>query len=325
MGKREAYYKAAPPTIPPPTDDINRWYFDKNGSGNEFIPYDDETNAFLNEKFREGKKTCALAKGDQKTELVRKVVSFVTMHQFDFKENTCRLVTCSSALYTKNPPLLEFEAMETCEGNYGLLSVGEDACTSVTNHLKTSLPDIKVFRIQYIENKRLKRAWEFERKQVRKKNGKRDLEYTKMLFHGTRRTPPRMICNSPEGLSVHHAKNPGMWGLGTYFSEKASYSHGYAYWPTVEDLDSTFDDESRLAAREKKARQMLLCEVIVGDSRYALPCKDIRMPPLKEYNPLGFAEIHYDSVWGISQATKIHIVYESSRAIPRYLITYKIE
>ena len=51
---------------------------------------------------------------------------------------------------------------------------------------------------------------------------------TKVLFHGTRGTPPLMIYSGEEGFDMRFS-NDGMWGRANYFAVNSSYSNGYAF------------------------------------------------------------------------------------------------
>ena len=50
----------------------------------------------------------------------------------------------------------------------------------------------------------------------------------KFLFHGTMGTKPSQIYISEQGFDFRYCTH-GLWGVGTYFAEKASYSHCYVY------------------------------------------------------------------------------------------------
>ena len=56
------------------------------------------------------------------------------------------------------------------------------------------------------------------------KNGE---DNERLLFHGTKNTPPKAIYNSEQGFDNRLASQ-GMNGEGTYFAELSSYSHNYA-------------------------------------------------------------------------------------------------
>ena len=97
----------------------------------------------------------------------------------------------------------------------------------------------------------------------------------------------------------------GYWGRGTYFAEKACYSHHYASSPNA------------------TTKQMFLAEVIVGDSCFCRPDRSLLVPPIKkEKSDLGLAVERYDSVTGITGGSRVWIVYDNSKAYPSYLITY---
>ena len=51
---------------------------------------------------------------------------------------------------------------------------------------------------------------------------------TKLLFHGTSGTDPKLIYDSEEGLDMRFSKN-GMWGVGIYFAVNSEYSNSYAF------------------------------------------------------------------------------------------------
>ena len=51
---------------------------------------------------------------------------------------------------------------------------------------------------------------------------------TKLLFHGTSGTDPKLVYDSEEGLDMRFS-NDGMWGRGIYFAVNSSYSNSYAF------------------------------------------------------------------------------------------------
>ena len=48
------------------------------------------------------------------------------------------------------------------------------------------------------------------------------------LFHGTRNTEPSKIYQNIKGFDLQFCSS-GMWGVASYFSQHASYSHSYRY------------------------------------------------------------------------------------------------
>jgi len=211
-----------------------------------------------------------------------------------------------------------------------MLSVGDKEYQSTVEYFKETMPYASIFSVKKVVNHHLRKAWEFERSLIREKTLGKDCvvsptmdNQVKLLFHGTRSCRPHVICNSDKGFLPQFA-GMGMWGLGTYFSEKAAYSDRYAYrMPKEEILEELPMAESSVS----KLRQMILCEVIVGDSCYSFPNKSLKIPPAK--NPgavnshLDFAVNRYDSIWGITFGTKVYVTYDSPRAYPTYLITYQ--
>jgi len=134
------------------------------------------------------------------------------------------------------------------------------------------------------------------------------LTFTRLLWHGTNKTEPHIIYNGEKGFMIQHASE-GYWGVGTYFAERACYSHFYAY--NVKD--------------QPGYRQLFLAEVIVGESIFLKPDRGLRVPPIKP-NRTGSTDIaveRYDSVEGVTGGSRVWIVYENNRGYPTYLVTYK--
>ena len=98
--------------------------------------------------------------------------------------------------------------------------------------------------------------------------------------------------------------NQGMWGVGIYFAENASYSNGYAY----DNRDGS--------------KSFFYAKVAIGQSVPLPSDNKLRVPPLKSTTN-GKLEESYDSIQGYTGNSNIFIIYENSRAYPQYLITYK--
>ena len=94
-----------------------------------------------------------------------------------------------------------------------------------------------------------------------------------------------------------------MWGRGTYFASKASYSHHGFYHYNA----------------EKEVFQLFLAHVLTGDSIFLPPDRNIKMPPPKEGS-----NIRYDSVNGVTNGFLVYILYKLDMAYPAYLISYTI-
>ena len=84
----------------------------------------------------------------------------------------------------------------------------------------------------------------------------------KWLFHGTMDTQPSKIYTSEQSFDFHYSSYC-LWGMGTYFAEKASYSHKYTH--------HFFDH----------IKQLLLARVLTGETYTCLPCSTLKKPPNK--------------------------------------------
>jgi len=169
----------------------------------------------------------------------------------------------------------------------------------------------KIETIHKVINHRIRQQFDLELDQVRQKNRNNPAvrDYcTRLLFHGTKNTEPTLIYNGEKGFMMQFAAE-GYWGRGTYFAEKACYSHHYS---------STPKDTSGV-------RQMFLAEVIVGDAKYLKPDRSLIVPPEKPKKEAStdLALERYDSVTGLTGGTRVWIVYDNNKAYPTYLITYK--
>eukprot|EP01126_Amoeba_proteus_P065204 TRINITY_DN9229_c2_g1_i2.p1 TRINITY_DN9229_c2_g1~~TRINITY_DN9229_c2_g1_i2.p1 ORF type:complete len:249 (-),score=55.74 TRINITY_DN9229_c2_g1_i2:76-822(-) len=161
----------------------------------------------------------------------------------------------------------------------------------------------RITSVVKIANKRLWQKFTLECEQVMEKNGNDPLlTYTRLLFHGTRATPPEVIYNSESGFMMQFSSK-GMWGIGTYFAEKAVYSNDYCH-----TLGSS--------------KQMFLAIVLTGDSYDCKPDGSLKVPPERKKKNTNMAVERYDSVTGITNGSRVYIVYENNKAYPLYLITY---
>ena len=160
---------------------------------------------------------------------------------------------------------------------------------------------VRVCRIERIQNLRLWRKYASHRLSMREKN-KGDVN-EKDLFHGTSSTDPAEIYNSEDGFDMRLSKD-GLWGGGTYFAENASYSDNYSF---------------KCDSGEK---QMFLARILAGDSADISPDSTLRKPPKKKSSG-GLSLSCYDSVTGISKGSRIYVVYDNNKSYPSYLITYR--
>jgi len=113
----------------------------------------------------------------------------------------------------------------------------------------------------------------------------------KMLFHGTKRTDPKVIYDGTEGFNPKYSSK-GVWGRGIYFSSSASFScKRYAH----------------------SNRDVILACVITGKCYdYDTETNDNLIKP-----PNG-----YDSVRGYALNTDVFIIYDLYMAYPEYLLSF---
>jgi len=158
--------------------------------------------------------------------------------------------------------------------------------------------------INKIVNPTLREYWTKELEMCKKLNHEHPVtEYTRLLWHGTSGTHPKIIYQSIKGWKVNYAGEGNLWGKGLYFSQDAAYSAGkYAYMTS------------------SGTQLLLLAEVIIGSSLYLHESKDTKKykdapTNIDTGNP-------YDCVIGNRHGTWIFVTYESSRAFPTYMVEY---
>jgi len=167
----------------------------------------------------------------------------------------------------------------------------------------------EILSVQKIVNHRIKEMCRLELEHVKEKNNNApEITYTRLLWHGTKNTEPHLIYNGEKGFMTQFASE-GYWGKGTYFAEKACYSHHYAHIPK--------DNQDH--------RQLFLAEVIVGEAVVLKPDRTLKVPPEKQtkHSDVGMAVERYDSVEGVTGGSRVWVVYDNNKAYPSYLVTYK--
>ena len=182
---------------------------------------------------------------------------------------------------------------------------GSTEWSDVMKRIQATLQGARIVSLHRIQNKWLWDAYMQSKKRLSIKNGNRINE--KLLFHGTRQTPPEKIYRSEKGFDFRFARQ-GLWGEGTYFAVNASYSHDYSY---------TVNQRS----------QMFLALVLTGESHSCNQDTSLKQPPKKgggNQDDNMFADERYDSVRGQTQGSEIFVIYEHDKAYPAYLITYHL-
>ena len=182
--------------------------------------------------------------------------------------------------------------------------------------LHSTLPRTELLKLERIQNKWLWSAYQQSKNRMSQKNGGEVKELR--LFHGTSSTQPERIFKSEKGFDFRFSMN-GMWGRGTYFAVKASYSNRYAYIP---------NSESTMTFHIDWPKQLIVAQVLTGQTVQLKPDNNLTKPPViqKSMKASGlitvFEEQCYDSVTGFTGDSQIFVVYDHDKAYPEYLLTY---
>lgn len=176
-------------------------------------------------------------------------------------------------------------------------------------HDSMSRATFRIKHVQRIQHRFLWHEYQLAKQRMHRKN-KRSASELK-LFHGTGQNKPEVIYRSEKGFDTRFSKE-GLWGIGTYFAEKASYSDDYAY-------------RTRSIVHEY---QMFLAEVLTGISHDDAPrnrkrkIPDFRPSTGMEGNSGEDIQYRYDSLNGVTGGSRVHIIFDNGHAYPHYLITY---
>lgn len=168
----------------------------------------------------------------------------------------------------------------------------------------------KIIEVQRIQRRFLWHEYQLAKQRMHRKN--KGFVNERELFHGTRANKPEVIYNSEKGFDNRFA-NEGLWGTGTYFAEKASYSDRYAH---------------NVRRSDGRKKQMFLAIVLAGISQDDAPQDSSRRIPDQrpstgiQGTAEGDVQYRYDSLNGVTQGSRVHILFDNGHAYPNYLITY---
>lgn len=187
---------------------------------------------------------------------------------------------------------------------------GTEEWASIHKRVTDTDFNVRLVQVQRIQNIWL---WEiFERSRCRMSEKNQGQVNEKLLFHGTKTTPPIKIYNSEQGFDNRLASQ-GLWGEGTYYAVKARYSDRYAH------------------ITRKDQKQMFLVQVITGITCRCRQNHSLKAPPKKVEHDFGsiigsrdsmFEDERYDSVSGNTNGSDVFVIYEHGKVYPAYLITY---
>ena len=167
--------------------------------------------------------------------------------------------------------------------------------------MRESLTHANIKSIERIQNKSLWQKYDFFRRAMQKKMNGKDVN-EKELFHGTRSNHPKVIYESEKGFDFRFGSSDCLWGQGSYFAVKASYSdRSYAY------------------RKPGGTKQLILASVVTGESKFMTKQEKMNVPPLKP----GSKNERYDTVQANTGGSEIYVVYDHEKAYPSYLISYR--
>ncbi|TNV72372.1 hypothetical protein FGO68_gene5051 [Halteria grandinella] len=193
----------------------------------------------------------------------------------------------------------------------------------IANLFRLTMPTAVIKGIQRIQNNRLWKIFNHQSDYVIKKmNEEQDIsqknlqldDVTRLLFHGTSQTDPKMIYESEEGFDMRFS-NEGMWGRANYFAVKSAYSNNYCYKTSMKMILPNSSQEQTI-----ERRKMFLARVLVGQTIALASDKTLKMPPLLP----GETTKRYDSVKGFTNGSDVYMVYSNKNCYPNYLITYSL-
>ena len=111
------------------------------------------------------------------------------------------------------------------------------------------------------------------------------------LYHGTRGTPPYVLCQGEKGVDIHYSKK-GLWGSANYFTNNAAYANKYAHMC--------------MTTNEKQLLVMKVTLGVVYDYGTRTN-QELKMPPPlpNSINDLNLLSPTYDNISGITSNTRV--------------------
>ncbi|XP_041113997.1 protein mono-ADP-ribosyltransferase PARP12-like isoform X2 [Polyodon spathula] len=160
---------------------------------------------------------------------------------------------------------------------------------------KRTMAAATVHKIQRIQNPSLWKVFQWQKEQMKKKNGGESVD-EKFLFHGTEQSLLDAICEQNFDWRICGVHG-SLYGKGSYFARDASYSHNYS--------------KTRTGTKILFVARVLVGEFTSGKSNYV-------RPPSKEGNNTSF----YNSCVDSKSNPSIFVIFEKHQIYPEYLIEY---
>ncbi|RXN00206.1 Poly [ADP-ribose] polymerase 12 [Acipenser ruthenus] len=160
---------------------------------------------------------------------------------------------------------------------------------------KRTMAAATVHKIQRIQNPSLWKVFQWQKEQMKKKNGGESVD-EKFLFHGTEQSLLDAICEQNFDWRICGVHG-SLYGKGSYFARDASYSHNYS--------------KTRTGTQILFVARVLVGEFTRGKSNYV-------RPPPKDGNNTSF----YNSCVDSKSNPSIFVIFEKHQIYPEYLIEY---
>lgn len=164
--------------------------------------------------------------------------------------------------------------------------------TNVTAAVAATLPAAKIEKIERVQNLKLWAAYTQRRHEIASESACGFDANEKWCFHGSSAFPVDSVCD--RGLDFRHGNTASYWGTALYLAVNASYSSAYS---------SDGGDD---------LRQIFYVRAALGRIAEVPQSSSIRAPPLG-----------HDSVQGVTQGCRVHMLYDLGQAYPEYIITYR--
>nr|XP_056703415.1 protein mono-ADP-ribosyltransferase PARP12 [Euleptes europaea] len=152
-----------------------------------------------------------------------------------------------------------------------------------------------IIRIKRIQNLALWEVFQWQKEQMKKANGGKDVD-ERLLFHGTARNHVDPICQQNFDWRICGVHGTA-YGKGSYFARDASYSDNYCKQDSI-------------------SKTIFLARVLVGEFTNGLP--HYLRPPAKDSQNT----IFYDSCVNSTHNPSIFVIFEKHQIYPEYLIEY---
>ncbi|XP_053114021.1 zinc finger CCCH-type antiviral protein 1-like isoform X4 [Hemicordylus capensis] len=294
-------------------NDVGQWieFGKQDGQTQASLSSDDLENLFLADP---NGGSIQFKAGSQQYEINFKDMTQRNLHFLTLREIRRRPKFVSSDDVKKKKGHVDHAAPSTQESNhpkewdkYALPDIGYKAIelskispeyTKIETLFQKTMSNYVITRIRRIQNPSLWQVYQWQKEQMRKKKGGRDIA-ERLLFHGTGFSTLEAICNDNFDWRIC-GTNGTVLGKGSYFARDAQYSHNYCQ-------------------PQAKVKTMFVAQVLVGD--FIRGNAAYTRPPAKSADMLNC----YDSCVDNTLNPSIFVIFEKHQIYPAYMIDYSEE